>query len=177
MLHHLLFWTFLLFKIFVVTSQDVETTTSIEDLIEEQSSTTVLPPITELTTSPVSWFESYQQYFNRHHNQTLVNLSGSSLPVPATLSESVLRGLNSYGLDRFLFPRSFQNMMEPLKTILNILLRLPIIIVGLIVGEYTELLGLQTMQLGNALLLLGVQGFGKSWQHIIVSWFPCLVHV
>jgi hypothetical protein len=130
--------------------------------MELESSTTLSSVTTELaTSSPPSWFESYQLYLKKFYNQTSINESGKDMPVPHTISESVLTGLSAFNLDRFLFPRSFQNMMEPLKTILNTLLRLPVILGGLIVGEYAELLGLQAMQLGNALLLMGVQGFGE----------------
>lgn len=114
--------------------------------------------------------DSYQEYFHRHYNQTFIDASGVNLPIPSTLSENTLRGFSRFGfLDSVLFPKSFKNMVEPLKTFLNLLLRLPIIIAGLIVGENAELLGLQTMQVGNAFLLMGAQGFGE-----ISYFFPFL---
>ena len=120
---------------------------------------------TEFTTPATasSWDEdSYQEYFHRHYNQTFIDASGVNLPKPSTISESTLRGFSRLGfLDGILFPKSFKNMVEPLKTFLNLLLRLPIIIAGLIVGENAELLGLQAMQVGNAFLLMGAQGFGE----------------
>jgi len=104
----------------------------------------------------------YQEYFNQFYNETAVNISGHDLPKPSTMTDYVLRGLNGYGLDSLIFPRSFKDMLEPLKTFLNLLLRIPVIVIGLIVGENAELLGLQTMQMGNALLLSGARGWGMS---------------
>ena len=98
---------------------------------------------------------------DRSTNRTWVWESGKNLTKPYVMSENTLSGKSDViGIDRILFPASYSNLPQPLRNIVNTIVRIPIIVAGLIVGENAELLGLQAMQVGNALLMMGAQKFG-----------------
>ena len=96
-------------------------------------------------------------------NDTWIQESGLSLPKPYVMSENTLSGKSDVvGIDRILFPASFSSLPQPLRNIVNTIVRIPVIVAGLIVGENAELIGLQAMQIGNALLMMGSNKFGQS---------------
>ena len=85
---------------------------------------------------------------------------------PYIMSERTLSGRNDVvGIDRILFPPSYSSLPQPLRNVVNTVVRIPVIIAGLIVGENAELMGLQALQVGNALLMAGIQGLGGYLLH------------
>lgn len=100
-------------------------------------------------------------------NRTWVQESGKNLTKPYVMSENTLSGKSDVvGIDRILFPASYSRLPQPLRNVVNTIVRIPVIVAGLIIGENAELIGLQAMQVGNALLMMGSHKFGES-PHLI----------
>lgn len=96
----------------------------------------------------------------RTANRTLVR-EFEMLTKPHVMSEITLSGKSdAVGIERILFPASFSRLPQPLRNIVDTVVRIPVMLVGLVLGENAELLGLQTMQIGNSLLMLGSHNFG-----------------
>lgn len=101
--------------------------------------------------------------FESNGNRTWVQESGKNLTKPYVMSENTLSGKSDViGIDRILFPASYSKLPQPLRNVVNTIVRIPVIVAGLIVGENAELIGLQAMQVGNALLMMGSHKFGES---------------
>lgn len=123
---------------------------------EEVLSTTSFNFLEETTGLPSNWPDTFVS------NTTFVNETGIEVPKPDVLPVDTLRGKNVLQvIERLLFQRSFQDLPEPLPSIINFIIRIPVVIIGLILGENVELLGLQALHVGDALLLTGAQGYGK----------------
>lgn len=106
-------------------------------------------------------------YPDSSSNRTWVLESGKELTKPYVMSENTLSGKSDViGIDRILFPASYSNLPQPLRNIINTIIRIPVIVAGLIVGENAELIGLQAMQVGNALLMMGSHNFGQFAQSL-----------
>lgn len=89
--------------------------------------------------------------------------SDDTLPVPSILSEGTLAGNTGImTVEPVLFP-NWAPLSWPtsIRDFINTLARVPLWLIGSFVGQYAEIMGLQMMQVGNALLAAGVQGFGQ----------------
>lgn len=64
--------------------------------------------------------------------------------------------------DYVLFPGSWNKLEEPLKSLVNVFLRVPISVLAWLIGEKVELMGHQALQLGNALLAFGPRDIGLT---------------
>lgn len=66
----------------------------------------------------------------------------------------------SFSVDALFLPTSWQNLAEPINSIVKFTMRVPVYIVGWVLGQNAEMLGLQMMSIGNALLKFGAESFG-----------------
>lgn len=154
------------------SGSNVETTTQIvtteylltEPTVESVDVTVAIDPLdldnaTEIATSIPIDFNSFT-HMNPSMNGTD---SDQDLPMPSILSEATLSGQTGImTVEPVLFP-NWTPLSWPtsIRSFVNAVARIPLMLIGSFVGQSAELMGLQMMQVGNALLAAGVQGFGE----------------
>lgn len=132
------------------TVESVDVTVTVDPLENDNA--------TEITTTMPIDFNSFT-----HMNPSMNGPdSDSSLPMPSILSEATLSGQTGImTIEPVIFPNwTPLSWPSSIRSFVNAVARIPLMLIGSMLGQSAELLGLQTMQVGNALLAAGVQGLG-----------------
>lgn len=146
---------------FLPTSPPTTTTDYLltEPTVEAVGVTFTIDPV-----EPENGTETGIDYHSFTHQNPSINETESdgSLPVPSVLSEGTLAGNTGImTVEPVLFPNwAPLSWPSSIRDMINTLARVPLWLIGSFVGQYAEIMGLQMMQVGNALLAAGVQGFG-----------------
>lgn len=115
------------------------------------------------TPVPINPYVAFFGYGSLKNNTDIMVISDVSLPKPAVISESTLRGDQWFAVEPFLFgnPKLLPSLHENLRNAIKMILRLPVVAAAWFIGHQVELLGLTTMSISNRMILAGARGFGE----------------
>lgn len=133
----------------------------------------LLPLVTILTLPALTVLEesTTQLPIDEKLDESPGQVASESNPPPKVIPPKVENGIttDAFTIDSLFLPDSWRNLGEPMNTMVKFTMRFPIYIVGYILGENAETLGLQMLQIGNALLSVGAESFGHGMKDYALS--------